>query len=397
MERTTSATINALISSIATDTPPDFDAADDMAMLPEADFDLPGQAELQVLGVPLTATALFKLCCGNGDRPLDPDQLRAAQPHEWNETNRSGAVPLHALCANTNLTFEAFRAAADSAPAEAWGRCTVHGANPLHRLLGNERVTFHMLELVAGKVPAEAWHTLNKFGTTPAHRLCSNSIAISAQMLRLAGRHAPAKTWKTKNLKNPKGKGGGLTPLDLLFARRMAEARTPDIIREAAALMDGGRTGGGGGGTGSGVGGGGGLIRGPVRSLSGGSVGGAASPTAGASSSSGGGGGGGGNSRSRAGPTTTVDWKLQAAKHFFSLGASGGAGLGTALAPPIITRYPQDIACVRLRGWVDGNTKGDCLSGCTKGTVFAEAKFTVATVLDGFKDSRRSVKDSSGA
>ena len=127
-------------------------------------------------------------------------------------------------------------------------------------------------------------------------------------------------------------------------------------------------------------------MRRPIRSLSGGSVGGGSSPRRVSNSS---------NSSNSTGPT--ADWKLEAAKHFFALGTVGGVGLSTALAPPVITRQPDDVACVRLRGWVDGNTKGDCMNGCTKGTVFAEAKFTVAKVLDTFKDSRRSVKDPSGA
>lgn len=322
-----------------------------------------------VIGVPVTASRLFKLCCASCEQTLDPEQLSAAQPEEWRQEKTNGATPLHALCANTTLTLEAFRAAVKGVPPDVWGKCTVLGANPLHRLLGNEQLTIQMLELVAGKVPPEAWYKLNQ-ACTPAHRLCSNSAAVTAQMLRLAGRHAPPQTWKTKNLPGPRGNGGGLTPIDLVLSRRMTAARTPELLREAAALMDGQ---GGGKEEGS--------VRRPIRSLSGGSVSGGSSPRSIGSSNS-------------TGPI--ADWKFEAAKHFFALGSSGGVGLSTGLAAPIIKRQPGDVACVRLRGWVDGNTRGACMNGCTKGTVFAEAKFTVATVLDKFKEARRSVKDSSG-
>ena len=381
MERTRS--LAELVESVEGEI--DFDAADEMMMreLPDFDGDMPPmEATDEALGVPLSAPRLFKLCCG-GHRvghALDLEQLKAAHTDEWVEKKPNGATPLHALCANPNLTVEALRAAADCAPAEAWGMCTEHGANPLHRLFGNSNLTAEMLELVAVKVPRDAWHQVNLGGGTPAHRLCANSAAISAQMLKIAGRYAPPQTWKTKNLPGPKGKGGGLTPLDILFSRRMADARTPDLVREAAALMDGGAGGGAGATTESG----GGVVRRLPRSLSGGSVGGGASPRRVSSSSS-----------NSTGPT--ADWKLEAAKHFFALGTVGGVGLSTALAPPVITRQPGDVACVRLRGWVDGNTKGDCMNGCNKGTVFMEAKSTVAKVLDTFKVSRRSVKDSSGA
>ena len=83
---------------------------------------------------------------------------------------------------------EAFRAAANGAPAEAWGKCTEHGANPLHRLFGNANLTVEMLELVAGKVPLDAWNQANKAGgATPAHRLC----AITSVHIRTNSRCSP--------------------------------------------------------------------------------------------------------------------------------------------------------------------------------------------------------------
>jgi hypothetical protein len=383
MERTSS--IGELVAS--REIPPaglDFDAADEELekMLPEYEGnEMPDLVDGEVLGVPVGATPLFRLCCsGHGERPLDCEQIRGAHPDEWRREKPNGATPLHALCANPNLTLDAFSAAAERAPAEAWGKCNQQGANPLHRLFGNEKLTVQMLELIAFKVPPTAWHQQNQFGT-PAHRLCGNAAAVSAPMLSIARRYAPPQTWKTKNKPGLKGKGGGLTPLDILLGRKMADRRTPDLVREAAALMDGGAGA-------AGAAGGSPSLRRPIRSLSGGNISGGSSPRRSASAGSGSGSG------SAAGPT--ADWKLKAAKHFFAMGAAGGVGLSTALPPPVITRHPDDVACVRLRCRIGENTKGDFMNGCVKGTVFAEAKWAVAKELDKFKDSRRTVKDSTG-
>lgn len=319
-------------SVMAEGQPVDWDELDGVLFEELPAFD---DGELTRIGSkPIMRTPLFRHCCANGAEALDVAALRAATGAEWCEAKPNGGTPLHVLCANVNVTAEALQAVASNAPQSAWTAVTKQGANPLHRLLGNKRLTQQLLRVAAQAAPKETWLQVTIQGATPAHRLCGNSGApITATMLKIAGDAAPPETWKIQ--KGP----GTVTALDVLLGKKMKAFRNAEMVREAAKLMDGG----GGGATGF------------------------------------------------MSPNATADWKTQAAIHFFSLAASNGSSVGTQLPAPIIRVPGKEEICVAVRMEVAGKTKGECLKGCEKGSVFAEAKNAIANSLEPFRNSTKSV------